>query len=245
MIKFLLQEIEKSPNPLFTKKELLSISRKGFQDLKKRKILTYFRPSASDMEKVRLPRCQHGCPLTVVQVEDGLEAVCLEHPEEDPIPIQKEDLNRYAFSIDMFLVHLRSVNRIDGSFQKISGGYFYVGYKTYNDNRVGIIFIPNIGSSKLVKLSGLRQIYKDDDILVILTPASTIEDVTLKRALHHEKVIQTSLASTLNPQSFELPIDKLITGLLKPKSGKEAIITELSKRQKGDYKKFEYQCYDK
>ena len=108
---------------------------------------------------MRLPRCQHGCPLTVVQTEGGLEAVCLEHPEEDPIPIEKDDLNRYAFSVDMLLVQLRTANRIEGN---------------------------------------------------------------------------------LDSQTFELPIEKLVSGLLKPKA-----ITELSKRQKTDYEKFEYQCYDK
>lgn len=244
MIKFLLQEIEKSPNPLFTKKELFSLSPKDFQELTKRKILAYFRPSENDMEKVRLPRCQHGCPLTVVQVEGGLEAVCLEHPEEDPIPIERDDLNRYAFSVDMLLVQLRTANRIDGDLHRINGGYFYIGYKTYNDNRVGFIFVSNIGKEGLVKLSGLRHLCKDDDILVLLTPASKIEDVPLRGRLRHEKIVQTSLASSLasslDPQTFELPIEKLISGFLKPKA-----ITELSKRQKTDYKQFEYQCYDK
>lgn len=240
MIKFLLQEIEKSPNPLFTEKELLSLSPKDFQDLTKRKILSYFQPSENDMEKVRLPRCQHGCPLTVVQLEGGLEAVCLEHPEEDPIPIKKDDLNRYAFSVDMLLVQLRTANRIDGDLHRINGGYFYIGYKTYSDNRVAFIFISKIGNEKLVKLSGLKHLCKDDDILIVLTPASKIEDVALKGRLRHEKIIRTSLVSSLDPQTFELPIEKLISGLLKPKA-----ITELSKGQKSDYEKFEYQCYDK
>lgn len=240
MIKFLLQEIEKSPNPVFTKKELLSLSPKDFQDLTKRKIISYFRASENDMEKLRLPRCQHGCPLTVVQTEGGLEAVCLEHPEEDPILIEKDDLNRYAFSVDMLLVQLRTANRIDGTLHRINGGYFYVGYKTYGDNRVGFIFISNIGKERLVKLSGLRHLCKDDDILVALTPASKIEDVPLKGQLRHEKIVQTSLVSSLDPQTFELPIEKLVSWLLKPKA-----ITELSKRQKMDYEKFEYQCYDK
>ena len=240
MIKFLLQEVERSPNPLFTKKELLSVSAKDFQDLTRRKILFYLGPSEGDMERLRLPRCQHGCPLTVVRVEEGLEAVCLEHPEEDPIPIEKEDLNRYAFSVDMLLGQLRTANRIDGKLHRITGGSFYVGYKTYSDNRVGFIFIHRIGNEKLVKLSGLKHLCKDDHILVVLTPASTIEDVILKGQLRHEKIVQTSLVSSLDPKSFELPIDKLISGFLRPKE-----TTELSKRQKAEYEKFEYQCYDK
>jgi hypothetical protein len=55
VIKFLLQEIEKSPNRLFTKKEVLSPSPKDFQDLTRRKILVYFRPSENDIEKVKVP----------------------------------------------------------------------------------------------------------------------------------------------------------------------------------------------
>ena len=129
MIKFLLQEIEKSPNPLFTKKELLSLSPKDFQDLtKKRKILVYFRPSENDMEKVRFPRCQHGCPLTVVQTGGGLKAVCLEHPEEDSISIEKDDLNRYAFSVGTLLVQLRTANRIEGDLHRINGGFFILNF---------------------------------------------------------------------------------------------------------------------
>lgn len=177
---------------------------------------------------------------TTVQTEGGLEAVCLEHQEEDPIPIEKDDLNRYAFSVDMLLVQLRTANRIEGYLHRINGGYFYVGYKTYSDNRVGFIFISKIGNEKLVKLSGLKHLCKDDDILVVLTPASKIENVSLKGQLRHEKIVQTSLVSSLDSQTLELPIEKLVSGLLKPKA-----ITELSKRQKTDYEEFEHQCYDK
>jgi hypothetical protein len=115
-----------------------------------------------------------------------------------------------------------------------------LGYKTYSSHRAGFIFFSNIGKERLVKLSGLKHLCKDDDILVLLTPASKIEDVPLKGRLRHDKIVQASLALSLDPQTFELPIEKLISGLLKPKA-----ITELSKRQKTDYEKFEYQCYDK
>lgn len=77
------------------------------------------------MEKVRFPRCQHGCPLTVVQTGGGLKAVCLEHPEEDSISIEKDDLNRYAFSVGTLLVQLRTANRIEGDLHRINGGFFY------------------------------------------------------------------------------------------------------------------------
>ena len=245
MIKYLLGEIEKSPNPVFSKKELLSISQKDFQDLTKRGILTYLRPSESDLEKVRLPRCQHGCSLTIVQGERGLEAVCLQHPEEDPIRIDSDDLNRYAFSLDNFLLQIVSANRVDGKPLRISGDCFYMGHKTYNSNRVGFIFIQTIGKGKLLKLSGLKHLCKDDDLLVVFTPVSQTEDVALKNALRLDRIVQISFAASLNPQTFELPIEKLVLGLLRTEAGREGSITELTERQKEDYKRFEYQCYDK
>ncbi len=245
MIRFLLQEIERSPNPVFAKKELLSISPEDFEELRKRKILTYFRTSRNGVETLRFPRCQHGCPLTVVSVDGELEAVCLEHPGEDPITIEKGDLDRYTFSVDMLLMQIRVANRIDGRLSRISGGYFYLGYKTYNTGRVGFIFIPRIGDEGLIKLSGLRHICREDDVLVALTPDSTVEDLILKGRLSHDRIAQKSLTSSLNPETFELPIEELISGLLEPKAGKEVPITELSEKQREDYEQFEYQCYDK
>ena len=70
----------------------------------------------------------------------------------------------------------------------------------------------------MVKLSGLKHLCKDDEVLVVLTPASKIEDVPLKGRLHHEKIVQTSLVSSIDPQTFELPIEKLVSALLKPKA---------------------------
>jgi hypothetical protein len=244
VIKYLLQELEKSRNPVFSKKELLNISRPGFEELRRRHILSYVRPSGKEMESLRLPRCQHGCYLTVIEMDGDLEAVCLNHPEENPIPVDRDDLNRYAFLLDKFLFQVRAANGIEGDFHRISGGYFYIGYKTYDNSQVGFVFISNIGSDRLIKLSGLKCLCEEDDILVVLTPFSKIDDVLPRGRLHHDKIIQASLANSLNLQTFELPIEKLISRVLNAKAGEETTITELSKKQKEDYEKFEYQCYD-
>jgi hypothetical protein len=114
MIKFLLQELEKCPNPLFSKKELLAISASQFRELTKRKILVYHQPSEGEAEILHQPRCQHGCALTVMEVKDGYEAVCLDHPEEDPIFVVQDDLPRYAFSIDTLSIWGANRSRAGG-----------------------------------------------------------------------------------------------------------------------------------
>jgi hypothetical protein len=103
------------------------------------------------------------------------------------------------------------------------------------------ILISRVANERLLKFLGLKHLSKGDDILVVLTPSSKIRDVTLKRRLPHDSIIQKSFSSPLNPQTFELPMEKFIAGLLKLK----AEDVELSNKQKIDYEKFEYQCYDR
>jgi hypothetical protein len=244
VIRHLLEEIEKAPNPRFSKKELLSISAKDFGDLCKKKILVYCQPADSGFEQLRFPRCQHGCPLTLVRAGAKLEAVCLDHPEEDPISVSKDDLSRYAFSLDQFLFEVRFANRIDGDISRIQGGHFYIGYKYYNDSRVGFVFVRRIEGEEMLQLSGLRRLCEDDDILVVLTPKSGIEDLTLKGQLRKDNIVQMSLYSSLDPETSKLPIEELISGVLKPKERKKRPIRELTAKQKADYKTLDYKCYD-
>jgi len=245
VIKYLLKEIEKNPSPVFSKKELVAISPMDFEDFCKRKILVYWQPRKGDEERISSPGCPHGCALTVMKVVNGYEAYCPEHPEEDPVSVEESQLSRYAFSTDMLLYHVKTANNIEGDLHRINGGFYYLGYKYYNGDRVGFIFIPNIGDSKLVKLSGLKHLCDDDNVLVILTPSSRIDEVSLKRMLRHDKILQSSLVSSMNFQTYGLPIERLISQLpgLKNETGKP--IVELKGKQKVDYDRFKYLCFDK
>ena len=245
MIKYLLKELEKSPAPVFSKKELVSVSQKDFEDLYKKKILVYWQPRKGEEERISSPRCPHGCALSVTQVENGYEAVCLEHPEEDPVSVEESQLSRYAFSIDELLFQVKAANNIEGDLHRVNGGFFYLGYKYFNSSRVGFTFISNIGGGELVKLSGLKHFCKEDDVLVILTPTSKIEDVSLKGRLRYDKITQTSLVSSMNHRTFELPIEKLIYGLVVTSAENGKSITGLTRRKKADYDKTKYLCYDK
>lgn len=207
MINYLLQEIEKSPHALFTKKELVALSQRDFEYLTGKKVLTYFRPPENDMEKVGSLRCQHGCALTLVTVEGGLEGVCLNHPEEDPVPVEEDDLCRYAFSTETLLNNIRIANKLNGELHTIDGYCVYVGYKTYNARRTGFVFISQINDEQLIKSLGLKRLCEKDDILIILTPFSKIEDVAIKTNMRHDRIIQISLADSLDFQCFELSVE--------------------------------------
>lgn len=214
LIKYLIQELEKHRKPVFSRKELEAISSKDFLDLSRKKILIYIRPSEKALERVSLPLCQHGCALTIVPMDDGFEAVCLKHPEEDPIPIERDVLNRYAFSVEAFLVQIRLANGISGQLHEIDKSCFYVGFKHLNEYRVGFAFFFRQPKKDSIALSGLRQLCKDDDIVFILAPSCSPESLGLQRIMRFEKIISLSLDECLDPQTFELPINDLVAKFL-------------------------------
>jgi hypothetical protein len=244
VIRFLLQEIERNPNALFSRGELVSLSQSEFDILSLRKILVYHRPPEGTSERIRSPRCQHGCALTVIEKGDGYEAVCLDHPEEDPIPIPIEALNRYKLSIENLLSEIKSANEIEGPLKEISGGYFHFGYKFYNDIRVGCVFISNLDGGELAKLSGLKRICQEDNAIIIFAPVSRVDDPGLKKLLAHENILQVTLAEHLDLKTFYLPIDKLAQPFMKLRPGTKGEMVALTEKQKGEYDRHKYLCYD-
>lgn len=119
-------------------------------------------------------------------------------------------------------------------------GYFYIANKTHSGKRMGLIFILNIGDGKLLKLSTLKYICKDNSILVVFTPVASDEVSVLKKHLKQENLVH----KTFNAQICKL-LGEIISGMLKPDIGADLVIRELTEKQNKDYKNFEYKCYDK
>jgi hypothetical protein len=238
VIQLLLKQLERTPNPVFSKTELLAISPHDFEDLKRRKILTYYRPPDDDMETVSQPCCHHGCTLTVQKFGQTYEAFCLNHPGEDAIPIGEDDLNRWCLSMIGLLGQLREANGLDGKAHEIIPDVHYVGYKHYGDTRVGFVFVSSRNDEHLLRLSGLRHLCKSDGALVVMTPTAKIEDVTLNAMLQQDRVVQTALASSLNPNTFVLNVEPVISGMV-------ASSPPVTAEQNNDYDAFGYRCYDR
>lgn len=119
-------------------------------------------------------------------------------------------------------------------------GYFYIANKTHSGKRMGLTFVLNIGNGRLLKLSTLKYICKDNSILVVFTPVSSNEVGILKKHLKRESLIH----KTFDAQVCEL-LGEIVSGMLKPDIGADLVIRELTEKQNKDYKNFEYKCYDK
>ena len=119
MINWLLREIERNPATLFRKKDLLSRSREQFEQLKSYGLLEYSQPS-SHHETYPCPlTCDNTCPMEVVEMDGFLFAICGKSSEIDPVRIDKDDLHKYAFSVDALINKIRITNKIDGTAHSI------------------------------------------------------------------------------------------------------------------------------
>jgi len=245
MIRFLLRHMESVPNPAFSKRELVAISPAQFENMKRRKILKYFRSANDDdWETIRWPRCQHGCHLTVERHGERYEAFCLDHSEEGVIYVEEDDLIRYALSPTALLDEFRAANQMDGELSPIDRRSYHMGYKRYASCRVDFIFISDMGPDKLVRLIGLKHVCPDAETAVMLTPVSRINDVLLEGRLRQERIVQVDVSSNMNPTTLEIPFEGFLNGLLEAAPRSTSQHPVLTKKQAEDYKRFDYRFYN-
>jgi len=119
-------------------------------------------------------------------------------------------------------------------------GYFYIANKKGSGRRAGLVFVLNIGNGKLLKLSTLKYIHKDNSILVVFTPITSSDAVDLEKHMKKESIYR----KTFDNQICKL-LGEIISGMLRPDIGADLVIRELTEKQNKDYKNFEYKCYDK
>ena len=166
-------------------------------------------------------RCSYDCPLTAVELTDGLEGICLDDPDQEPVPIAKDDLNRFQLHMEGFLDQIREANRMHGEAHGIDGDHHCVGYKVYGDRRVGFVFISRPITDGLIDPLGLRRLCRDDEYLILLSPCTRVEDVALKFRMFQDNMIHISMTDSLDPRNFDLRVEALISELLKQEGEEE------------------------
>lgn len=236
MLNFIFKNIECIPTASFTETELAGISRSSFNTLTKQKCLSRIK---YDIEKEpyfladdeKFVRKQNGRYL----------AYSVESPDVSPVELKESDLKRYQLALPAFFEKIRSANNIEGKFHEIRSGYYYIGYKIFDSFRVGFVFAPKIRDGKLVEFAGLKELCKDDKVLVVFTPFTKIENIELNFTLSKCMIATTSLVSVLNAKTYKLPVDTLIKEFIKD-AGQ---VTEITDKQKKDYETHGYKCYDK
>ncbi|MFH2137425.1 MAG: hypothetical protein ABII88_02815 [Candidatus Omnitrophota bacterium] len=240
MMNFILKNIEAFPTASFSESELVRVSKTDFNFLTKQKYLDRMKYDYMKEPYYSSALGDNGNERRVKKVGSRFCAYSVESADSAPIEVTEADLRRYQLSFSALFAKIRQVNKIEGKFQEIPEGYFYIGYKLYDSFRVGFVFVPKIGDGKLIKFVGLKDICKDDKVLVVFTPFTKIEDILLSWGLSKCEIVTVPLATALDFKTFKLSIDDLIKEFM-PEDG----ATALTKKQAKDYKGFGYKCYDK
>lgn len=240
MMNFILKSLEAFPTASFTESELVRISKSSFDALTKQKCLDRLKYDYMKEPYYSSALGDNGNERAIKKQNGRLYAYSAESSDSAPIEVKEADLRRYQLSFPVLFEKIRAVNKIEGKFQEIPEGYFYIGYKLYDSFRVGFVFVPKIGDGKLIKFVGLKDICKDDKVLVVFTPFTKIEDVLLSWGLSKCEIVTVPLATALDFKTFKLSVEDLIKEFM-PKGG----ATALTKKQAKDYKDFDYKCYDK
>lgn len=209
MIEWLLKQIEKDPTTLFRKRDLLDNSPAEFERLKQRGLLVYVQTDPeNETYPCNLP-CARACPKQIVEMQGRFYAMCPEDSEIDPILLGEDDLHKYAFSMQKFLEEIRKANGLSSPVTQIEPDFSYVGYTVCDGRRVGFAFNPSLKEKGLLELCGLRKTCIDDDVLVLFSPVSVIDDISVRAELNRETIILAPLAIALDFGTFKVPVAKL------------------------------------
>lgn len=212
LLQHFLKELEISPNSTFRVSEFKSISSVDFDRLLKEKLLKYhsYEPEGDNYPCADgCSSCDSGYMRRVARINKKWEAICIDtEADTKSIPLSEDDITKYSFDISNFLKQICLTNKLEGKIQRINKNYFYLGYKFYNNQRIDFIFAYNLVSDTALKLAGLKDTYKKG-ILVVLTPASKIDDITIENRFNKEQVIQSALSDCLNLRTCELHLGKI------------------------------------
>ena len=242
MIKFLLKQIEKSPNSLFSKKELLAISPSNCADLTKKNILSYINHSDGVIENIKSPRCPHGCTLSVKKQDGNLEAFCMIHPSEGMVSIDKNDLCRYSFNIRAFVELIRNDNNLAGNYDKLDDRLYFIGVLNVRGKSTAIILAlcSNPKTAGTLLLSIPSQIARYQAGIVLMPFFDKISQNT-RRILEDRNIHYVNFADAFGDKNWVISQD-----ILTKISQKEKIISfSKAKKSKINLTKSVFQYKDK
>lgn len=195
MLKQLLEQWSKTPEPWFSKRYLEGISAKSFRKLEAKKILVYDVPTAGE-ETIYEPRCPHGCALFAERNGNCIEAVCLSHPDEGAISISEDQLSRYRFSVINLLREIVKVNQFQGEISPHEDGFRF-GHVIKAGKRIGFVIYPSVVSKTVSDL------LKDEDCVMALSADGRYAT----QAITNDRIVTLGIRDVLNFETCILDME--------------------------------------
>lgn len=241
MIAWLLKELEKNPTSLFRKVDLLKRSKRQFEELKQQGFLTYVQVDPHhETYPCNLP-CSNTCPMEVVEKEGQLFAICPKDTEIDPIPLTKDDILKYQFSLDVLIKETRKANAFTGDSYALTSRLYFIGERVVNSVNTAFIvaFFPNIESAEPHLLAAVSGNYQQT---VVLAPSLNLAREPIYSKLRTASIFPVTLPPSFGKQSFKIIY---LAALRRPlPKGVSTRAPALTDRQLADYETYGYLCQD-
>lgn len=242
MITWLLKEVEKNPTALFLRKDLIGKSKKEFEKLKRQRLLVYSQPSQyHETYPCPLP-CSNTCPMEVVEMKGKLFAICPKDTEVDPIPLIKDDISKYRFSIDVLVEGIRKANDFTGANYSLTSRLYFMGEHVVEGINTAFVmaFFSNVYSAESHVLSLLARVPSDYERIVVVTPSTHLTNKSIYSKLRAALIFPVTLPSSFGQRDFKISYLAALKRRLP--AGVSSQAPELTDNQFADCEEHDYKC---
>lgn len=245
MIAWLLKKLEENPTTLFRKADLLKKSKSQFEKLKKQGFLTFSQPDPHhETYPCNLP-CANTCPMEVIEMEGKLFAICPKDTEVDPIPLTKDDISKFRFSLGALIKAIRQANSFTGDTYSITSRLYFIGERVVNELNTAFILalFPNVGSAEPHLLSLLARIPTNYGRMVLVTPSLSLTQDPVYSKLRAASIFPSTIPSSFGQCNCKI---NYLTALKRRlPAGVSSDTPSLTDGQLADYQKHAYHCQDR
>ncbi len=153
--------------------------------------------------------------MDVVNMEGKLFAICPEDSEVDPIPLAKDDIARYRFSLDMLIKAIREANDFAGDSYSFSSRMYFIGVQVVE--RVSTAFIlalfPDAETAEPHLLSLSTRIAANYQRIVVVTPSLGLTQEPIYAKLRTASIFPVTLPPSFGQDSYKI---SYVAALRKP-----------------------------
>ena len=132
-------------------------------------------------------------------MEGQLFAICPEDSEVDPIPLAKDDISRYRFSLDVLIKAIREANDFAGDSYSFSSRMYFIGVQVVEQVNTAFILalFPDAETAEPHLLSLPNRLAANYQRVVVVTPS-----LSLTHELIYAKLRTASIFPVTLPPSF-------------------------------------------
>jgi hypothetical protein len=245
LISWLLKELEKNPATVFRKADLLKKSKSQFEKLKRQGFLAYVQPDPHhETYPCTLP-CSNACPMEVVEMEQKRFAICPTDTEIEPIPLTKDDISKYRFSLDAPVRAVRKTNDFTGDAYALTPRLYVIGERVVGGLNTAFVLalFPNEKSAEPHLLSLRARIPPPYQQMVVVAPTLSLPKEPIYPKLRAASIFPVILSSSFGKPSFKI---SYLAALRKPMpAGVSSQPPGPTAEQLADYEEYGYLCQDR